>query len=122
MRVGIMYDDDVVHPHPPISAALEETVAALKRAGHEIIRWQQPSIHKRLVEAINKAYFLDSGEEYYEVLADGNEPPTELMVSYFPSPQEISEKLVASVNMKRTPETEYVPHLSFLANADLSFL
>jgi hypothetical protein len=32
---GIMWDDGVVFPHPPIRRALEMTKAALEKAGHK---------------------------------------------------------------------------------------
>lgn len=78
-----MYHDNVVQPHPPVSAALQETVAALKNAGHTIVPWNPQQLHRDLVTFINHAYFLDGGEEYYEVLDAGNEPPTPLMAWLF---------------------------------------
>jgi len=73
-----MYHDGIVHPHPPVSRCLQETVNAIKHAGHTVVPWD-PNLHKDLVSCIDQAYFLDGGEEYYEVLEAGNEPPTPLM-------------------------------------------
>lgn len=35
LRVGIVYDDGVVKPQPPIARLLRETAKKLKQAGHE---------------------------------------------------------------------------------------
>lgn len=35
LRIGIIYDDGVVKPQPPIARLLRETAAKLKEAGHE---------------------------------------------------------------------------------------
>jgi amidase len=37
--IGVMWDDGVVRVHPPIARVLEELVARLKNAGHEIVDW-----------------------------------------------------------------------------------
>lgn len=34
-KIGIIYDDGVVKPQPPITRLLRETAAKLKEAGHE---------------------------------------------------------------------------------------
>lgn len=44
----MLYDDNVVHPHPPITRVLKETVAKLEAAGHEIVEWE-PSMHKECI-------------------------------------------------------------------------
>ena len=35
LRLGIVFDDGVVKPQPPIARAMRETVEALHAAGHE---------------------------------------------------------------------------------------
>lgn len=37
---GVMFDDGVVMPHPPVKRALQETVTALRRQGHQIVDWK----------------------------------------------------------------------------------
>jgi amidase len=41
-----MWDDGVVHPHPPVTRALRETVAHLKQCGIRIIDWK-PIDHQK---------------------------------------------------------------------------
>lgn len=49
--IGVMYDDGVVKPHPPIERALKELVARLKAAGHELVDWE-PTLHKECMHAM----------------------------------------------------------------------
>ncbi|KAI9730866.1 MAG: hypothetical protein M1834_005584 [Cirrosporium novae-zelandiae] len=72
--IGVMWNDGVVQPHPPLTRALRNAVAALKAAGHTVIDWD-PKLHAALAEAASRAYFLDGGREYTETLAAVGEPP-----------------------------------------------
>lgn len=73
-----MWNDGVVQPHPPITRGLQETVGALEQAGHTIIPWDS-SLHADLIDCIGKFYFLDAGQEYFDVLRTGEEPASPLM-------------------------------------------
>ena len=35
LKLGVVYDDAVVKPQPPVARAMRETVEALRSAGHE---------------------------------------------------------------------------------------
>lgn len=70
-----MNHDGIVQPHPPISRCLQETLVALEGVGHVVVPWD-PSLHRDLIDCIDKEYFLDGGQEYLDVLRAGNEPPT----------------------------------------------
>lgn len=35
LRLGVVFDDGVVKPQPPVARAMRETVQALREAGHE---------------------------------------------------------------------------------------
>lgn len=71
---GILADDGVVAPHPPIQQALKETKEALLAAGHEVIEYE-PMGHQAAWDLIVKLYFLDGGAEYFETMAESGEPP-----------------------------------------------
>ena len=49
LTIGVLLDDGVVKVHPPIERVLNETVAKLKAAGHEIVQWSS-SGHKECIE------------------------------------------------------------------------
>ena len=68
-----MSHDGIVTPHPPINRTLKETIATLRNAGHEIVEWD-PTLHRELIDTLNQLYFLDGGQEYYDVMKQGQEP------------------------------------------------
>lgn len=43
LKVGVMWNDGIVTPSPPVARALKITVNALKNSGHEIIEWEPTS-------------------------------------------------------------------------------
>ena len=43
---AILWDDEVVMPHPPIVAALERAKHALQATGHEVVDWK-PVDHQK---------------------------------------------------------------------------
>jgi amidase len=51
LRVGVMWDDGVVRPTPPVGRALREVVGKLKAAGHEVVEWA-PDGHLRMFELL----------------------------------------------------------------------
>jgi amidase len=77
-RVGVMLHDGMVHPHPPVTRALEEVANALQRSGVDVVDWQ-PDFHQELLDLANQAYFQDGGKEYYDVLEEGQEPCVHLL-------------------------------------------
>ncbi|KAG9242034.1 amidase signature domain-containing protein [Calycina marina] len=78
LNIGVMWDDGVVQPHPPITRALSETVSSLRKAGH-FITFLKPTLHRELTDCINKMYLLDAGQEYIDILNAGEETATPLM-------------------------------------------
>jgi amidase len=39
LTVGVLFDDGVVTPHPPITRVLGDAVDRLRQAGHDIVMW-----------------------------------------------------------------------------------
>lgn len=78
LKIGVIWNDGIVQPHPPITRCLQETVNALQAAGHTCII-QDTTLHRELIDCINKLYFLDAGEEYRNVLKAGEESASPLM-------------------------------------------
>lgn len=68
-----MCHDGIVTPHPPITRTMKETVGKLRLAGHDIVEWD-PTLHRELIGTLNQLYFLDGGQEYYDVMQQGQEP------------------------------------------------
>jgi amidase len=77
-RVGVLWNDGMVQPHPPVSRALRETVASLRDAGIEVIDWE-PDFHAELLDLANQAYFQDGGQEYHDAVSESGEPLVPLL-------------------------------------------
>ncbi|KAI1748439.1 amidase signature domain-containing protein [Xylaria castorea] len=74
LRVGVIWDDGVVRPHPPITAALSRVVDRLKENGEvEIVDWECWK-HDLAWEVIANLYFCDGGAEEKAAIAASGEP------------------------------------------------
>ncbi|KAI0456435.1 amidase signature domain-containing protein [Xylaria acuta] len=74
LRVGVIWDDGVVRPHPPIAAALSRVAEKLKKSGEvEIVDWECWK-HDLAWEIIAKLYFCDGGAEEKAAIAASGEP------------------------------------------------
>lgn len=97
--VGVLYDDEVVRPHPPISRVLKSAVKALQDAGHEVFEWDA-QLHADCIELMvcpiacfpknppfvknehanfgssnqDEYYTADGGEDIRNDVAAGGEP------------------------------------------------
>ncbi|KAJ1299773.1 hypothetical protein OPQ81_000682 [Rhizoctonia solani] len=73
--IGLLADDGVVAPHPPIVKCLHRTRDALVAAGHEVIDFQ-PLDHMEAFELMKKLLLPDAGAEIRATLAESGEPAT----------------------------------------------
>lgn len=39
LTIGVLFDDNVVRPHPPLTRVLRSAVESLRAAGHEVLEW-----------------------------------------------------------------------------------
>ena len=49
LKIGLILDDGIVKPHPPVERAVKEAAALLRNAGHEVIIWDT-SEHMGFIE------------------------------------------------------------------------
>ncbi|GAB7352691.1 hypothetical protein MBLNU459_g3052t2 [Dothideomycetes sp. NU459] len=73
ITVGIMFDDGVVRPHPPIIRALETAKSRLKSANIKTVDWK-PYRHDHGWEIVSALYFPDGGQRIRDALAVSGEP------------------------------------------------
>ncbi|OJD36773.1 glutamyl-trna amidotransferase subunit [Diplodia corticola] len=74
LKVGVMWDDGVVRPHPPVLRAMRELVDRLKVAdGVEVVEWT-PYKHDLAWEIIASLYFSDGGREEAAAIDASGEP------------------------------------------------
>ncbi|KIW39567.1 uncharacterized protein PV06_08169 [Exophiala oligosperma] len=73
LRIGLIVDDGIVEPHPPVQRAVREAAALLRKAGHEIVPWDT-SEHMSFIEIQDQFYRADGGEDIRREIAGAGEP------------------------------------------------
>ncbi|KAI0012464.1 amidase [Xylariaceae sp. FL0662B] len=74
IRIGVLWDDGVVRPHPPVLRALTEMVEKLRECERvELVDWK-PWKHDVAWEILAKLYMSDGGAEEKAALAASGEP------------------------------------------------
>lgn len=92
LKIGVLWDDGVVKPHPPVTRALQELVSHLSQvSGVEIVDWK-PYRHDYAWERIASLYFADGGAEMREILRQSGEPMLPL-TSFITSENEYCKRL-----------------------------
>ncbi|KAI1170162.1 amidase signature domain-containing protein [Nemania sp. FL0916] len=73
LKLGVLWNDGVVQPHPPITRGLRTVVDTMKNAGHKIVDWNPPSqsTAKRIHLAFLKA---DGAHDIHSQLDLSGEP------------------------------------------------
>jgi Asp-tRNA(Asn)/Glu-tRNA(Gln) amidotransferase A subunit family amidase len=71
--IGLILNDGIVTPHPPITRTLHELSKALVAAGHELIPWDT-SDHGSCIEIMDAFYTVDGGEDIRRDMAVAGEP------------------------------------------------
>ncbi|KAK2596552.1 hypothetical protein N8I77_013437 [Diaporthe amygdali] len=80
--VGVMWDDGIVKPHPPVLRALKTAVDKLKAAGVRVVDWE-PYDHQRGWDIVAPLYFPDGGKRYVDEFAKSGEPALPLTLHAF---------------------------------------
>ncbi|KAI1844515.1 hypothetical protein JX266_009402 [Neoarthrinium moseri] len=73
LTIGVLFDDQVVRPHPPVTRVLTSAIAALKAAGHDIIEWDA-TLHSDIIATMDAFYAADGCEDIKVDMARGGEP------------------------------------------------
>lgn len=78
IKIGVMWSDGIVKPHPPILRGLSELVSTLKAdPAFEVVDWV-PVQHDKCWELTCALYYEDGGKRLREELASGPEEPMAL--------------------------------------------
>ncbi|KZF19859.1 amidase [Xylona heveae TC161] len=94
LAFGVLRSDGIVLPHPPITRAIDETVAKLKAHGHEVIEWEPPS-HKEAFEIIWSLFVMDGGNDIHSSIGSSGEPVVPQIANiYGSSPGHLTPKTV----------------------------
>ncbi|KAF5989376.1 general amidase [Fusarium bulbicola] len=73
LTIGVLMDDGVVRPHPPITRVLQDAVEALRREGHEIVEWNT-ELHEQCIRTMDMFYTADGGEDIRQDISRAGEP------------------------------------------------
>ncbi|KAK4939357.1 hypothetical protein LTR10_020344 [Elasticomyces elasticus] len=74
LKIGIIWSDGVVKPHPPVIRAIKELTSKLKTIPEvELVDWK-PYKHDLAWEIISSLYFCDGAKQEKEALASSGEP------------------------------------------------
>lgn len=74
IKIGIMWHDSVVTPHPPLTNALHSLAAKLKAIPNiSLVDWK-PHLHDEAWAIISSLYFTDGGLEDASTIAGSGEP------------------------------------------------
>ncbi|KAI0089886.1 general amidase [Irpex rosettiformis] len=73
MCFAIMWDNEVVKPHPPLIRAMELTKKALEAVGHKVVDWT-PHKHLEIYENSERIYTADDGYDYRVECEKSGEP------------------------------------------------
>ncbi|EXJ86205.1 hypothetical protein A1O1_06575 [Capronia coronata CBS 617.96] len=75
MTIAFLWDDGVVKPHPPVTAAMQNLKAKLQSLPdrYEIVDWQ-PFQHADGYDVTRSLYFPDGGKVYADILRESGEP------------------------------------------------
>ncbi|WWD20157.1 hypothetical protein CI109_104633 [Kwoniella shandongensis] len=78
---GLILDNGIVKPTPPVTRALLETKAALEAAGHKVVEWS-PYKPEEAQSLVTRFFTGDGGVKIAQYIADGEEPYPEGLKGY----------------------------------------
>lgn len=73
LTIGILVDDGIVRPQPPIERVLRLAAELLKKNGHDIVEWTH-DLHHECIELMDMFYTADGGEDIRRDVESGGEP------------------------------------------------
>ncbi|KAH7117155.1 amidase signature domain-containing protein [Dendryphion nanum] len=72
-KIGILWHDGIVKPHPPITRALRMVTKRLQEVGVEVVEFP-PYLHDEAWAILSSLYFTDGGEYDIETIKSSGEP------------------------------------------------
>lgn len=81
LKIGIMWNDSIVLPTPPVQRALKDLAGRLKGAGHDVVDWD-PVDQPEGTELLKRMFLADGGKTIKHQLTRSGEPWREEMADY----------------------------------------
>lgn len=73
LRIGILWHDGIVRPHPPVVRALKHVTSRLKEHNVQVVDFP-PHLHDKAWAILSSLYYPDGGEADSEDIASSGEP------------------------------------------------
>lgn len=98
---AVMRTDGIITPHPPVLRAIDQTVTALRNAGHEVLTWTPPS-HQEIIDTGFNAWIFDAGADVKSAFALSGEPmpPQVSFYNTIAPDEEFTASRIAATNRK----------------------
>ncbi|KAF1984926.1 putative general amidase GmdA [Aulographum hederae CBS 113979] len=112
LSFGVIRNDGITSPHPPVTRALEFLTSTLASAGHEITPWTPPP-HIDAITLTSSIWTFDGGADVHAAFALSGEPPSSQISSvYGTSPSlQASASQIAAINVaKRKWQKAYMEY------------
>ncbi|KAI9712711.1 MAG: Acetamidase [Bogoriella megaspora] len=111
LAFGVIRQDDLVAPHPPVRRALDIVVGAMEKLGHEIIEWKPPIPTKKINDVTFKIWMFDGGTDVVNAFRLSGEVPAEqLAMPTEPTPEASASEIAATNVAKRQLQKEYMEY------------
>lgn len=114
LRIGIMWHDGVVMPHPPITRALKEFSHKVKSIPNVCVSDFSPYKHDEAWAIVSSLYYTDGGEADLQAMADSGEPLlplTEWMIKQNPGVKKLDRgELEYWLEEREEYRLEYAEH------------
>jgi Asp-tRNA(Asn)/Glu-tRNA(Gln) amidotransferase A subunit family amidase len=98
--VGVLWDDGMAHPHPPVQRAMKMAVAKMKAARIKTVDWQ-PHKHAHGMRIINDLFYPDGAAAQIAALEASGEPWLPLTKEAFVRARQMTVPETWTVNLER---------------------
>lgn len=112
MSFGVLKDDGLVTPHPPVMRAMSMVIEALSNAGHSIIEWKAPG-HLEGIQLTYRTWSYDGGKDLHDAFNLSGETPSPQITQIYgtTSKEEKNATEIAATNVaKRKWQKEYLDY------------
>jgi len=112
LSFGVLRDDGMVTPHPPVTRAVNIVVETLRKLGHEVIEWDPPS-HRKLMAIGGATWKYDGGADAHKAFGLSGEAPVPQIVKVFGDKpvEQANATTIAETNVaKREAQKEYMDY------------
>lgn len=109
LSFAVMRHDGACTVHPPVARAVEMTVKAIEKLGHQVIEWTPKPKHSYLNEICGKCWMFDGGADCRKDFElSGEEPSPDIMLGN--QPQANATDIMAVNVAKREAQRDYMEY------------